>query len=185
MGISRSASVVIAYVMKAYDLDLDQALEFVKRRRSCIKPNSGFLKQLETYRGILNARWVSPRGPCMHSLALPEEICFGRRGDGATRPCWWSRTSCPTLPHTHISNVRSSLIYGPIDKAGLTAIPLSPLQLASIVVRRLHLQFSCFGRCEWSYPGYSKSSWAGVVRAEGCVARRVYFISNDCSVLVI
>ncbi|KAG0416073.1 hypothetical protein HPB47_006749, partial [Ixodes persulcatus] len=55
MGISRSASVVIAYVMKAYDLDLDQALEFVKRRRSCIKPNSGFLKQLETYRGILNA----------------------------------------------------------------------------------------------------------------------------------
>ncbi|XP_064459869.1 protein phosphatase Slingshot homolog 2-like [Ornithodoros turicata] len=55
MGISRSASVVIAYVMKANDWNLDQALEFVRTRRSCIKPNSGFLKQLETYQGILNA----------------------------------------------------------------------------------------------------------------------------------
>ncbi|XP_050029157.2 uncharacterized protein ssh isoform X1 [Dermacentor andersoni] len=55
MGISRSASVVIAYVMKAYGWDLRQALDFVKTRRSCIKPNSGFLKQLETYQGILHA----------------------------------------------------------------------------------------------------------------------------------
>lgn len=55
MGISRSASVVIAYVMKANDWNLEQALEFVRTRRSCIKPNSGFLKQLETYQGILSA----------------------------------------------------------------------------------------------------------------------------------
>ncbi|GBL76593.1 Protein phosphatase Slingshot [Araneus ventricosus] len=56
MGISRSASVVIAYVMKAYDWDLQRALEFVKTKRGCIKPNSGFLKQLEIYQGILDAR---------------------------------------------------------------------------------------------------------------------------------
>ncbi|GIY04056.1 protein phosphatase Slingshot, partial [Caerostris darwini] len=55
MGISRSASVVIAYVMKAYDWDLQRALEFVKTKRGCIKPNSGFLKQLEIYQGILDA----------------------------------------------------------------------------------------------------------------------------------
>lgn len=55
MGISRSASVVIAYVMKAYDWNLDRALEFVKTKRGCIKPNSGFLKQLEIYQGILDA----------------------------------------------------------------------------------------------------------------------------------
>lgn len=56
MGISRSASVVIAYVMKAYDWNLERALEFVKTKRGCIKPNSGFLKQLEIYQGILDAR---------------------------------------------------------------------------------------------------------------------------------
>ncbi|XP_054718853.1 uncharacterized protein LOC129228211 [Uloborus diversus] len=55
MGISRSASVVIAYVMKAYDWNLQRALEFVKTKRGCIKPNSGFLKQLEIYQGILDA----------------------------------------------------------------------------------------------------------------------------------
>ncbi|XP_042910661.1 uncharacterized protein [Parasteatoda tepidariorum] len=55
MGISRSASVVIAYVMKAYDWDLQRALDFVKTKRGCIKPNSGFLKQLEIYQGILDA----------------------------------------------------------------------------------------------------------------------------------
>ncbi|XP_013794253.1 protein phosphatase Slingshot-like isoform X2 [Limulus polyphemus] len=55
MGISRSASVVIAYAMKAYDWNLKQAIEYVKNKRNCIKPNSGFMKQLEIYEGILDA----------------------------------------------------------------------------------------------------------------------------------
>ncbi|XP_011297253.1 protein phosphatase Slingshot isoform X3 [Fopius arisanus] len=55
MGVSRSASVVIAYAMKAYNWDFSQALKHVKNRRNCIKPNSSFLSQLETYQGILDA----------------------------------------------------------------------------------------------------------------------------------
>lgn len=55
MGISRSASVVIAYAMKAYNWNLKDALEHVKKRRNCIKPNKNFLTQLETYRGMLDA----------------------------------------------------------------------------------------------------------------------------------
>ncbi|CAH0556014.1 unnamed protein product [Brassicogethes aeneus] len=55
MGVSRSASVVIAYAMKAYDMDFVSALRLVKDKRSCIKPNSSFLSQLETYQGILDA----------------------------------------------------------------------------------------------------------------------------------
>ncbi|XP_014222170.1 uncharacterized protein LOC106649319 isoform X2 [Trichogramma pretiosum] len=55
MGVSRSASVVIAYAMKAYNWDFSQALSHVKNRRNCIKPNSNFLLQLETYQGILDA----------------------------------------------------------------------------------------------------------------------------------
>ncbi|CRK96813.1 CLUMA_CG009948, isoform B [Clunio marinus] len=55
MGISRSASVVIAYAMKAYDWDFDQAIKHVKEKRNCIKPNKNFVSQLETYQGILDA----------------------------------------------------------------------------------------------------------------------------------
>ncbi|XP_030371608.1 protein phosphatase Slingshot isoform X2 [Scaptodrosophila lebanonensis] len=55
MGVSRSASVVIAYAMKAYKWEFHRALQHVKDRRSCIKPNKNFLNQLETYSGMLDA----------------------------------------------------------------------------------------------------------------------------------
>lgn len=55
MGVSRSASVVIAYAMKAYNWDFKRAFEYVKQKRNCIKPNCSFMSQLETYQGILDA----------------------------------------------------------------------------------------------------------------------------------
>uniref|UniRef100_A0A3Q3VRY2 protein-serine/threonine phosphatase n=1 Tax=Mola mola TaxID=94237 RepID=A0A3Q3VRY2_MOLML len=55
MGISRSGSTVIAYAMKQEHWPLDVALAYVKDRRSIVKPNEGFMKQLQIYNGILNA----------------------------------------------------------------------------------------------------------------------------------
>ncbi|CAL4073103.1 unnamed protein product [Meganyctiphanes norvegica] len=55
MGISRSASVVIAYAMKEFNMKLEDALELVKKKRNCINPNSSFCQQLKTYEGILDA----------------------------------------------------------------------------------------------------------------------------------
>nr|XP_057919489.1 protein phosphatase Slingshot homolog 3 [Doryrhamphus excisus]XP_057919490.1 protein phosphatase Slingshot homolog 3 [Doryrhamphus excisus] len=55
MGVSRSASTVIAYAMKQQRWSLDVALAYVRDRRSIIKPNEGFTKQLQTYHGILQA----------------------------------------------------------------------------------------------------------------------------------
>ncbi|XP_071314462.1 protein phosphatase Slingshot homolog 3 isoform X2 [Trachinotus anak] len=55
MGVSRSASTVIAYAMKQQQWPLDMALTYVRDRRSIVKPNEGFMKQLQTYNGILNA----------------------------------------------------------------------------------------------------------------------------------
>ncbi|KXJ74908.1 hypothetical protein RP20_CCG012754 [Aedes albopictus] len=55
MGISRSASVVIAYAMKANNWDFNKALRHVKEKRNCIKPNKNFIMQLETYQGMLDA----------------------------------------------------------------------------------------------------------------------------------
>ncbi|KAF0313252.1 Protein phosphatase Slingshot [Amphibalanus amphitrite] len=55
MGVSRSAAVVVAYAMKAYGWSYDKALKYVREKRSCIKPNASFIRQLETYQGILDA----------------------------------------------------------------------------------------------------------------------------------
>ncbi|XP_068114320.1 protein phosphatase Slingshot homolog 3 isoform X2 [Hyperolius riggenbachi] len=55
MGVSRSASTVIAYAMKEYEWTLEEALKHVKERRSIVQPNAGFLRQLQTYQGILDA----------------------------------------------------------------------------------------------------------------------------------
>ncbi len=45
-GISRSATVVIAYIMRSKRYSLQDAFNFVKRKRSIIFPNAGFRQQL-------------------------------------------------------------------------------------------------------------------------------------------
>ena len=42
--------------MKERRWSLQEAFDFTKSKRSIINPNPGFMKQLETYQGILNAR---------------------------------------------------------------------------------------------------------------------------------
>ena len=48
-GISRAATIVIAYLMKTRNMTLTQAYGLVKEKRPVISPNSGFQVQLETY----------------------------------------------------------------------------------------------------------------------------------------
>jgi protein-tyrosine phosphatase len=46
-GVSRSASVVIAYLMLKKNYSFDEAFSTTKRARPCISPNHGFLEQLQ------------------------------------------------------------------------------------------------------------------------------------------
>lgn len=46
-GVSRSASVCIAYLMVQSKMNFDAAFALVKSKRECIRPNDGFLKQLK------------------------------------------------------------------------------------------------------------------------------------------
>lgn len=52
-GISRSASIVIAYVMKVKQLHVTDAIKQCKKIRSIIDPNEGFVKQLHDYNTYL------------------------------------------------------------------------------------------------------------------------------------
>lgn len=48
-GVSRSAAFVIAYMMRKLRIPYDEAYAFVKERRRKIKPNEGFIRQLQRY----------------------------------------------------------------------------------------------------------------------------------------
>ncbi len=56
-GVSRSASFIIAFVMKRIKCSLEQAYTFVKQRRPMVFPNFGFqhqLKKLEIQIGLIS-----------------------------------------------------------------------------------------------------------------------------------
>ena len=42
--------------MKEYGWTLEDAYKYVKSKRPIIRPNKGFMEQLKTYNGILEAR---------------------------------------------------------------------------------------------------------------------------------
>ena len=52
-GMSRSASLVIAYVMFHFKYSLEEAYDYVKKRREIIYPNEGFMMQLEDLEEVL------------------------------------------------------------------------------------------------------------------------------------
>lgn len=46
-GVSRSAAIVIAYLMKNQKLSYLLAVDLLKQTRPCVKPNDGFIRQLK------------------------------------------------------------------------------------------------------------------------------------------
>lgn len=48
-GISRSATLVIAYIMKTRSMNYSEAFEFVSQKRRVVDPNEGFVRQLVLY----------------------------------------------------------------------------------------------------------------------------------------
>lgn len=58
-GISRSAALVLAYLMEKYGLSQTRAYTIVQQRRFCINPNEGFMAQLREYEPIYQAQQTS------------------------------------------------------------------------------------------------------------------------------
>ncbi|XP_014671752.1 PREDICTED: serine/threonine/tyrosine-interacting protein-like isoform X2 [Priapulus caudatus] len=61
-GISRSAALVIAYIMERFGLTYKDALQYVQSKRFCINPNDGFAKQLQEYEPIYRAKLTVVNG---------------------------------------------------------------------------------------------------------------------------
>lgn len=50
-GVSRSASIVIAYLIRYRNMSYEAASSLVRHKRACIKPNSGFVTALHEWEG--------------------------------------------------------------------------------------------------------------------------------------
>jgi len=63
-GISRSTTIVLAYLIKHHNMSPFEAKVFVKQRRSIIYPNEGFIRQIEAYAKKYNRVKIdkSPKG---------------------------------------------------------------------------------------------------------------------------
>ncbi|XP_015747930.1 PREDICTED: dual specificity protein phosphatase 19-like [Acropora digitifera] len=48
-GVSRSATVILGYLMHTERLTLEESMKILKEARPCVKPNEGFLCQLQDY----------------------------------------------------------------------------------------------------------------------------------------
>ncbi|XP_054711101.1 serine/threonine/tyrosine-interacting protein A-like [Uloborus diversus] len=55
-GISRSAALVIGYVMETKSLPYNDAFTLVQTKRVCVRPNEGFMQQLKEYEPIYKAQ---------------------------------------------------------------------------------------------------------------------------------
>ncbi len=60
-GVSRSATIVLSYLMKYKKMTFPEARDFVKARRRCICPNPGFAKQLHQYQKQLEECGILPQ----------------------------------------------------------------------------------------------------------------------------
>ncbi|KIY45934.1 phosphatases II [Fistulina hepatica ATCC 64428] len=55
-GVSRSAAIVIAYLIRNHGMTYDTAFGLCKSRRACVKPNSGFVMALREWEAALGQK---------------------------------------------------------------------------------------------------------------------------------
>ena len=103
-GISRSASVVIAYLIKKYGMSYEYAFALVKRYRACVEPNSGFVRCLK--------EWEIRQRPHI-TRSQTEYVSFPPLSASAN----YSPTDNQCDPHATlariITSVRQPVLFGP------------------------------------------------------------------------
>lgn len=81
-GVSRSATIVIAYLMAKYNMFANEAIDFLKSKRECIQPNDRFMQNLKDFQ---------------------KDIAKGKY-------LWVSQPAPPAVPAVHESNFKKSKI---------------------------------------------------------------------------
>ncbi|XP_058230387.1 protein phosphatase Slingshot homolog 1 isoform X4 [Hemibagrus wyckioides] len=139
MGVSRSASTVIAYAMKEYGWTLEKAYNFVKQKRSITRPNDSFMRQLAEYEGILDAskqrhnRLWHPDSECDHpDCQRPTAPCCADSSSPGAGPscCEAAAHSSPLALELDPSNPQNSNYYfRRLSDSALDSEPSTPVRM--------------------------------------------------------
>ena len=71
-GVSRSASICIAYLMRFCDMSLREAFYFLRDKRCVVRPNVGFWRQLIEYEKKLYGQQTVFMQPTMNGMLAGE-----------------------------------------------------------------------------------------------------------------
>ncbi|KZT69480.1 phosphatases II [Daedalea quercina L-15889] len=70
-GVSRSAAIVIAYLIYTQNMTYETAFDLVRRKRACIKPNSGFVRALQEWEKRWRNVGADTRPPMRRAATTP------------------------------------------------------------------------------------------------------------------
>ncbi|ETV85038.1 hypothetical protein H257_02919 [Aphanomyces astaci] len=79
-GVSRSASIVLAYLMKANAMPFDEALSFLQHKRPMVNPNASFRTQLQAFEKRLVRQsatgrpGTAPSGPSSAAASIGPQL---------------------------------------------------------------------------------------------------------------
>jgi hypothetical protein len=123
---SRSPAIVVGYLMRSYNVSLEQCLIHVVKARPCIIPNDGFLKQLILYDRFLVERRRQKQAEAQMQtvkIAVSTEIPIQHCPPVAPRPVK------PSAPVILTSPQRSAISAS--DTANISSVDSSSMGLTS------------------------------------------------------
>uniref|UniRef100_A0AAX7T1E5 Protein phosphatase Slingshot homolog 1 n=1 Tax=Astatotilapia calliptera TaxID=8154 RepID=A0AAX7T1E5_ASTCA len=140
MGVSRSASTVIAYAMKEYGWSLEKAYNFVKQKRSITRPNPAFMRQLAEYEGILDAskqrhnKLWHPDGDCEMAEGQQgmAQCCRGEEGGILTPDPGMSPCCEEALSDKGNDPAYNNYYFRRLSDSALDSEPSTPVQIEDV-----------------------------------------------------
>lgn len=128
-GISRSATICIAYLMHHKGLSLDEAYDFIQARRSVISPNMNFMRQLAEYEKQLQSTETKQTTSPSSSVCCSSPASLNRRGPVASLSAIISRLHRPCRSYELTSRSSSAVAassYGRHSSPSVFAASASP-----------------------------------------------------------
>ncbi|KAL8194504.1 UNVERIFIED_CONTAM: Dual specificity protein phosphatase 16 [Gekko kuhli] len=137
-GISRSATIAIAYIMKRMDMSLDEAYRFVKEKRPTISPNFNFLGQLLDFEKKIKKQ-SGQTGPfskrkLLHLEKSNEQVQSSDGGHSG------SLLTSPQL--CAAASTSETVEQNPVDSLGLAGPPVASLEDSPLVQGIIGLRVS-------------------------------------------